>query len=162
MEVIIDKAELKDLDLLMEWRMEVLHEVFSIPREQQADALEQENRNYYQTALAEGSHIACFARHEGEVVGCGGICLHREMPSPDNPSGRCAYLMNIYTRRKYRGNGVGEKIVSWLVRQAADQGITKIYLETSDAGRTLYRRMGFSPMPDQMMLPPEAIENYIY
>lgn len=31
MEVKIRKAEHTDIDLLMKWRMEVLHEVFSIP-----------------------------------------------------------------------------------------------------------------------------------
>ena len=34
MDVVIRKAELQDLDLLMRWRMEVLHEVFSIPADQ--------------------------------------------------------------------------------------------------------------------------------
>ena len=31
MEIVIRKATLDEIELLMEWRMEVLHEVFSIP-----------------------------------------------------------------------------------------------------------------------------------
>ena len=53
--------------------------------------------------------LACFAYVGNEIVGCGGICLYQEMPSPDNPSGGCAYLMNIYTRPEFRGQGVGKK-----------------------------------------------------
>ncbi len=37
------------------------------------------------------------------------------MPSPDNPSGRCAYLMNIYVREGYRSEGAGKKIVRYLI-----------------------------------------------
>ena len=42
MDVVIRKAELQDLDLLMRWRMEVLHEVFSIPADQPLAELEAE------------------------------------------------------------------------------------------------------------------------
>lgn len=59
MEIEIRKATLEDIELLMEWRMEVLHEVFSIPSSKNTDELEQENRAYYQRALAQEEHIAC-------------------------------------------------------------------------------------------------------
>lgn len=81
MEIEIRKATLEDIELLMEWRMEVLHEVFSIPSSKNTDELEQENRAYYQRALAQEEHIACFACMEDKIIGCGGICFYREMPS---------------------------------------------------------------------------------
>lgn len=153
MEIAIRKATLEDIDLLMEWRMEVLHEVFSIPPLQNTDELEQENRAYYQRALAQEEHIACFAYMEDNIVGCGGICLYQEMPSPDNPTGKCAYLMNIYTKPQFRKRGVGEAIIKWLVAQAIMRGIPKIYLETSKAGKQLYTKLGFIPMQDMMKRP---------
>lgn len=153
MEIAIRKATLEDIDLLMEWRMEVLHEVFAIPPLQNTDELEQENRAYYQRALEQGEHIACFACMEDNIVGCGGICLYQEMPSPDNPTGKCAYLMNIYTKPQFRKRGVGEAIIKWLVAQATKCGISKIYLETSEAGKRLYTKFGFIPMQDMMKLP---------
>lgn len=151
MEITIRKADINDLDMLMEWRMEVLHEVFGIPREQNLDELEQANRGYYETMLESGGHIACFACLD-DIIGCGGMCVYQEMPSPDNPSGQCAYLMNIYARPGFRGRGAGKAIVRWLTEQAKQRGITKIYLETSDAGRTLYQNMGFTPMTDYLKL----------
>ena len=153
MEIAIRKATLEDIDLLMEWRMEVIHEVFSIPPLQNTDEFEQENRAYYQRALAQEEHIACFAYMEDNIVGCGGICLYQEMPSPDNPTGKCAYLMNIYTKPQFRKRGVGEAIIKWLVAQAIMRGIPKIYLETSKAGKQLYTKLGFIPMQDMMKRP---------
>lgn len=153
MGVIVRQATPEDIELLVAWRMEVLHEVFSIPQSQSIEELERENRNYYQKALQTGSHIACFACLDDRIIGCGGICLYQEMPSPDNPTGKCAYLMNIYTRLPFRKQGVGEMLVNWLIRQAEERGISKIYLETSESGKCLYEKIGFVPMQDMMKLP---------
>lgn len=152
MEIEIIQANLDDLYLLMEWRIRVLREVFSIPEDTDAAPLEQANRQYYERHLQEKSHMACFAKdiETGEIIGCGGMCLYQEMPSPDNPRGGCAYLMNIYTCPEFRGQGVGRKIVGWLIQQAEKKGITKIYLETSVSGRSLYQEMGFSDMHSYM------------
>ncbi len=153
MDVQIQKAELEDLDLLVQWRMEVLHEVFPASNYIFPEDLEAENRAYYEWALPAGKHIACFASLDGEIVGCGGMCLYQEMPSPDNPTGQCAYLMNIYCRPQYQHHGVGGAVVRWLIERAQEQHIPKIYLETSAPGRGLYEKIGFVDMPDMMILP---------
>ncbi len=140
-----------DLQQLILWRMEVLRCVFSIPEDADTQELEQRNRLYYARHLADGSHIACIALMEGEAVGCGGICLYEEMPSPDNPTGRCAYLMDIYVREPFRRKGAGRRIVDWLVERAHEQGITKIYLETTSSGRALYESSGFEDMKGMMI-----------
>ena len=44
---------------------------------------------------------------------------YHEMPSPDNPNGKCACLMNIYARPPFRRQGIGDRIVCWLIGQAA-------------------------------------------
>ena len=119
MEIQIRQATIQDLNVLMQWRMEVLHEVFSIPSERSVTELE---------------------------------CLYHEMPSPDNLNGKCAYLMNIYTRPQFRGHGIGNRIVRWLVEQARQRHISKIYLETSNKGRPLYQTIGFADMKDMMKL----------
>ena len=87
--------------------------------------LEAENRRYYQKELPQGGHIACFVYIGEEIVGCGGMCLYHEMPSPDNPSGKCAYLMNVYVRPQFRGHGIASRLVRWLVEQAREHQISK-------------------------------------
>ncbi len=153
MKTVIRQATSEEIELLVKWRMEVLREVFSIPQNQVTDELEQENRRYYQRAIPVGEHIAGFACLDNTIAGCGGICFYQEMPSPDNPTGQCAYLMNVYTRSQFRKQGVGETLIKWLVEQATKRGITKIYLETSTAGKPLYTKLGFVPMQDMMKLP---------
>jgi Acetyltransferases len=148
----ITQATMSNLDELMAWRMEVLHEVFDIPYNTDVSELRNANLEYYHRALPIGSHIACFALYGGKKVGCGGICLQEEMPSPDNPSGKCAYLMNIYVRPPFRLLHIGTAIVEWLIKDVRRKGADKIYLETSEAGRGMYRHLNFQDMKDLMIL----------
>jgi len=154
MEVEIIKAGLEDLPLLMEWRMRVLREVFSIPQDTDTTRLERANRQYYERHLREDSHTACFAseKRTGAIIGCGGVCYQEEMPSPDNSGGFCGYLMNIYTLPEYRGAGAGRAIVEFLIRDARERNVEKIYLESSDSGRRFYQALGFSEMWGYMKL----------
>lgn len=152
MNIAIKQASIDDIDKLMEWRMEVLQHVFNIPKNENTQSLYSANREYYQKSIPSRNHVAVFAEINQTTVGCGGLCLYQEMPSPDNPTGQCAYLMNIYTREKHRKQGVGKTVVKWLVDYAKKQGITKIYLETSEYGRPLYESLGFQDMQGYMKI----------
>lgn len=132
---------------LMEWRAEVIRHVFDeVPT---SDLLER-NREYYQRHIADGSHYALVASVDGEDCGCGSICVTDELPSPDNPSGHCAYLMNIYVREAFRKHGVAHKIVEALIAEAKRRDCGKIYLESTEDGKPVYSSLGFEEMPDMM------------
>ena len=151
-DTVIRKAGLEDLDLLLQWRMEVLQNVFALPGKP-SDELLQANLDYYKKTLPEENHFAVFAETDGKIVGCGCICFYQEMPSPDNPSGWCGYLMNIYTRTAVRGQEIGRNIVQSLLDEAARRGIHKVYLETTDQARPLYERIGFKEMKGYLTIP---------
>ena len=99
----IEPATPRDLGALLQWRMEVLHAVFSIPIDTPLDALREANRRYYETELPAAGTSPALRGSTACGAGCGGVCFYPEMPSPDNPTGRCAYLMNIYTKPAFRG-----------------------------------------------------------
>lgn len=143
----ISIKEVTAIPTLMHWRREVIENVFGVTPSKR---LLVANRQYYCRSIAEGRHIAIVAEIDGADAGCGAICLSEELPSPDNPSGRCAYLMNIYVREAYREHGVGHAIVRWLVDKAKNLGCDKIYLETTDSGRPLYNSIGFKNLPGMM------------
>lgn len=154
MKLFVKKAFDADLELLMTWRMRVLSEVFSDSENPDWETIRRNNESYYREHLANGTHTACFAMNEddGEIIGCGGICYQREMPSPDNLTGTNGYLMNIYTLPEYRGQGVGRRIVEFLIADAKNKGTEKIYLESSKAAKHMYEELGFVDMPDYMKL----------
>lgn len=139
----------KSIPTLMHWRAEVLSAVFGI--EPSARMLVQ-NRRYYRKHIPDGSHIMYVVNLDGEDCGCGAVCFEDELPSPDNPSGLCAYLMNIYVRPHFRGQGIGHTLVNKLIEEAQERDCGKIYLETTDSGRILYEQLGFRNMKNMMEL----------
>ena len=147
----IKKYNIAQIDDLIHAREKVLREVFDIDSGENIDALLEANREYYLKAFKEDAHVA-YVYLEGETaIGCGDMCIQREMPSPDNPSGKCGLLMNIYTCPEYRKQGVGKKIVEALIEEAKIRGIKKLVLESSTAGRVLYSECGFIAFKDCMI-----------
>ena len=143
----IDLKEITDVDTLMAWRAEVIRNVFG----EDADSLLLEaNRQYYLRHIQDGTHMALVAAFQGEDCGCGGICFSDELPSPDNPTGKCAYLMNIYVREEFRKHGIAHKIVSRLIEEAKSRNCGKIFLETTADGKPVYTSLGFREMADMM------------
>lgn len=145
----IEITPLKNLDELLRWRKEVIETVFG---ERPSDELMAENERYYKRHLEDDTHLPFIVMEDGEEAGCGSLCLTEELPSPDNPSGRCGYLMNIYIREKFREKGLGHAIVSRLVEEAKSRKCNKIYLETTAEARSVYESLGFHDLPDMMKL----------
>lgn len=140
-----------DLEEALAWRMEVLGCVFAEDEPWDAEAQRTANQRYYEHTLGR-THRAFIASVNGEDAGCGALCLQEEMPSPDNPSGKNAYLMNVYTRPAFRSHGVGEAVVSRLIVAAREVGAGKIYLEATAMGEPLYASLGFVPIEGMMKL----------
>lgn len=136
-----------DMATLMEWRREVITAVFGISP---SDELVAANEEYYLRHLPRGTHLAFIASDSDADIGCGAICLADELPSPDNPTGKCAYLMNIYIRPAHRHCGHGGRLVAELVATARRLGCGKIYLEATPQAVSLYDSCGFRPMQNMM------------
>lgn len=137
---------------LIAWRREVVGEVFGITPDTDTTELMAANERFYTKHIADGSHIALVAAVDGHDAGCGAVCIQEELPSPDNPTGICAYLMNIYVRPPFRKQGVATAIVKRLTAIASDRRAGKIYLETTGMARRMYASVGFSEMDGMMIL----------
>ena len=145
----IEIRPLRNLDELLAWRREVIETVFG---ESPSEELMARNEDYYRNHLADNTHLPFIGLYDGMEAGCGSLCITEELPSPDNPSGRCAYLMNIYVRDGHREHGVAHAIISRLIDEAKLRDCNKIYLETTSMGRHVYESLGFHDLPDIMKL----------
>ena len=74
------------------------------------------------------------------------------MPTYHNPTGKKAYIMNMYTNPEYRRRGIAYHTLDLLIKDAREQGISQIALEATDMGRPLYERYGFVKMENEMEL----------
>ena len=152
MDLIYKKAALADLDVLVQTRLEVIRLVWELPASADMSALDQATRAYYRAGLADGSHTAYLVYNNDAFAATGAICYYRLMPTGDNPTGRKAYIMNMYTRPAYRRQGLAAHVLDLLVQDARSKGITMIALESSAMGRPVYAKYGFAPARDEMLL----------
>lgn len=141
------------LELLVETRIEVLRAANRLDDGADLSAVAEQSRDYYRTALADGSHAGLLAFDGAAFVGAGGVSYYRVMPTCHNATGQKAYIMNMYVRPAYRRRGIATQILKRLVADAQGRGIGCIALEATDAGRPLYERFGFVPMAHEMELP---------
>lgn len=144
-------AEKADLDVLVRTRVEVLRAANGLNGDDDLSRVEEQSRLYYQQAWNE--HAALLVYDGEKIVGTGGVSFYQVMPTCCNPTGRKAYIMNMYTAPEYRRQGIAQKSLDMLVQECFRRGVNFITLEATAAGRPLYEKYGFVPMEDEMILP---------
>lgn len=157
MNLVYQKASAGDLTLLTEIRVQVLRAVNHLPGSADMSEVRQHTKRYYQAALPSGEHIAYLVYDGARFAATGGVSFFQVMPTFHNPTGRKAYIMNIYTHPAYRRQGIAFRTLDLLVRDCLAQGVDFISLEATDMGRPLYERYGFTAMKDEMILPEPKI-----
>lgn len=153
MDLIYRKADIEDLDFLVNTRIDVLRAANKLEASVLMAEVKEQSYDYYKKALADGSHIAYLVFDGSIWAGAGGISFFRVMPTYHNPSGRKAYIMNMYTHPDYRRRGIAYRTLDLLVSAAKEKGITAISLEATPMGLPLYQKYGFIQMKDEMELP---------
>ena len=146
------KATLEDIDELVRTRVIVLRAANKLPDDEDMSEVEQESYAYYKRALESGEHIAYLVYDNKNFVGAGGVSFYQVMPTYHNPTGKKAYIMNMYTAPEYRRLGIAFHTLDLLVKAAKEQGVSQIALEATDMGRPLYEKYGFVKMEDEMEL----------
>ncbi len=153
METHYKRATLDDLDILTDTRITVLRAANKLSDDVDLSEVRTQSLEYYRNALSDDTHAAYLVFDGDRFIGTGGISFFRVMPTFHNPTGRKAYIMNMYTRPEYRRLGIASKTLDLLVSEAMRRGITTISLEATDMGRPLYEKYGFIKMNDEMELP---------
>ena len=60
--------------------------------------------------------------------------------------------MNVYTVPGFRRRGIARMLVTALMDEARQRGVTEISLDATEAGRPLYRALGFQDNGEGMTL----------
>ncbi len=146
------KATIQDIDELVRTRIIVLRAANKLSDDVDMSLVEAESYEYYKRALKSGEHIAYLVYDNDTFIGAGGVSFYQVMPTYHNPSGKKAYIMNMYTAPDYRRRGIAFCTLDMLVKDAKEQGVTQISLEATDMGRPLYEKYGFVKMQDEFII----------
>ena len=146
------KATIEDIDELVRTRIIVLRAANKLSDEVDMSLVEKESYEYYMRALETGEHIAYLVYNNGTFIGAGGVSFYQVMPTYHNPTGKKAYIMNMYTVPEYRRQGIAFHTLDLLIKDAWEQGVSQIALEATEMGQPLYEKYGFVKMEDEMEL----------
>ena len=146
------KATIVDIDELVRTRIIVLRTANKLSNDVDMSLVEKESYEYYKSALETGEHITYLVYDNGTFIGAGGVSFYQVMPTYHNPTGKKAYIMNMYTAPEYRRKGIAIHTLDLLVKDAREQGVSQITLEATEMGRSLYEKYGFVKMEDEMEL----------
>lgn len=152
MSLLYKKATIEDIDILTETRIIVLRAANQLSEDVDMSEVREQSYEYYKRALSQDTHVAYLVFDGEEFVGAGGVSFFEVMPTYHNPTGKKAYIMNMYTKPKYRRQGIAYQTLDLLVTEAKERGIKAISLEATKIGRKLYEKYGFESMNDEMEL----------
>lgn len=145
------KASLSDLEILVSTRVNVLRSANQLDLSVDMKEVEKSSRLYYQEALASDNHTAFLVYNaDDNVIGAGAVSYYQVMPTYHNPSGKKAYIMNMYVAPEHRRKGIATKLLDLLIADSKERGIDYITLEATQMGRKLYENYGFSQMSDEV------------
>ena len=139
----------RDIDLLVRSRLETLRAVNGLEEDYRfSERFEEASRKYF----LEGDQSTVLAMEGDQVVGCATMCFLELMPTFSHPAGKRAHLMNVYTDPSRRREGIAYHMVSVLIDEAWRRNVTEISLDATEAGRPLYRKLGFTDSAECMVL----------
>jgi len=137
------KARFDDIDILVDYRVRLLDEVFTRQEDEETEALEKELNEYFSKSIHSKDFIVWLAEYNGKVVGIGGMVVWQSPPWYECKSGRLGYIFNMYTIPEARGKGICTRLLSELIKEAELLDLTYLHIHTSGDGINIYRKAGF-------------------
>src|SRR5678815_1323459 len=134
-------ADLSDVEALAILRREFLIEVADAQPDD--ESILPRLRNWFKEKLANGLFCAVLAVAGDEVIASSGLVVHEHPPGIMIPNGREAYIMNMYTRPQWRGQGIATIIFRKLLDVAREKDCTRVALHALPMGRAIYEKEGF-------------------
>ncbi|HQQ94748.1 MAG TPA: GNAT family N-acetyltransferase [Bacteroidia bacterium] len=142
------KAGPEHTKVLVQLRLDFLEEYWGKQSEEQRRLLRTALEVYFEKALQNGSYVSFLAYQDEQLAGVGGM-VYREQPGGfKNPSGKMAYLMNMFTRPEFRKQGIATRIVDLLSEEALAAGYRHLELHATSDGEPVYIKAGFQLHPE--------------
>lgn len=142
-EITYHKATAKDVNALADNRIEFLVTLLGPQSNEAIAELRNNLNNYFAVAIQDEACIFYLAKQGHLVVGTGGAIFRTQPGTFKNPSGRVAYLLNMYTAPAFRKKGICKAILDLLKMEAMQKGFFAFELHATKEGEPVYQKNGF-------------------
>ena len=142
-EITYHSATAAESDELAALRVAFLTELLGQQAQEEADRLTRELTTYFRRAVAAQQYAGLIARRGDIVVATGGMVFREQPGSFKNPSGKTAYILNMYTIPGFRRRGISTAIMEQLMEIARSKGYNSFELHATPDGEPVYKKLGF-------------------
>lgn len=140
-EMVLRKADVKDIDELLKIRLAYLNEDFELTKEQ-IDKLKEQLPSYYKEHL-EKDMFAYIAEENGVVVSSVFLIIIERPANPVFITGKIGNILNVYTEPEYRRQGIAAKLLSLAMEEGKTLDLSFLELVATQKGYPLYKKLGF-------------------
>jgi GNAT superfamily N-acetyltransferase len=152
MSIMIRRATSADVEALAALRVAFLAEEESLHDEAECATFLQLTRQYFAQAIPSGEFVSWVAEAEGEIVAISGLIFFQRPPSLQNPSGKEAFILNMYTVPQCRSRGLATQLLHALLHYVQTQtDAHRIWLYATPPGKPIYEKAGFKTKQRKML-----------
>ena len=130
----------EDISTLVAMRMALLIEEGVSPSQEISTELHEYFKRELNTSI-----FSVVAELDEEIVATSAVIIQQYPPSFSLPSGRRAYLANVYTMPHVRRQGISTKLLDEIVHFLKARDIQSLWLWSASGGIEFYKRYGFKP-----------------
>jgi GNAT superfamily N-acetyltransferase len=153
---LIHVATIDDIPILVKHHHKMFEEIWTLKGLEidayKFDEMDKAHTRKLNEELPIGTCIAWMLKKEDNFVASGAITINSMVSMPEDASYKVAYLHSIYTEQGFRKKGFATLITKKAIDYCRSQGIWRMNLGASDAGRPIYERIGFKPSDSSMEL----------
>ncbi len=137
-----EMADINDLLSLVKLRTEYLIEDYGEIPEDKLDTIKNNLPAYFQKHLNDDLFVFV-CRDKEEIVSCCFLCVSEKPSNPTFINGKIGTVLNVYTKPKYRRNGIAGTLLKMLIAESEKLGLDFVELKATDSGYDLYKSIGF-------------------
>lgn len=144
------KATLNDIEQLLKIRIDFLKDAGNIRNEEDEKVMLSANEQFLYSSLSDGSFIQLLAFDGEKIAASSSVSFYTLPPNTMRPTGKTAYIGNMFTYPEYRNQGIATKLFSMIVDEAKQNGCSLVTLNATDMGKPIYEKYGFKKDDDAM------------
>ena len=140
----IRTAETTDAALISAHRRAMFAEIHTLD-ESLLNALESRSVTWTERMIRGGKYYGWITDDAGRPVASAGLLILDWPPHPFDPEGELrGYLLNVYVEPEFRKRGIARELIERCMAEARRRKIRVVTLHSSQAGRPIYERLGFT------------------
>lgn len=146
--ICLRKAEISDVPVIVDYRLEFVKEAQGIPDPEVEFQLRLSLQNYLLKSIRDQSFVSWIAEYENKPVGFSGMVIREQPANLEMPNGKTGYILNMFTIKEFRNKGICTLLFQKLIEEAKELKLNKIELHATKDGEPIYRKFGFTEPHD--------------